>query len=99
MKYYNSREELKVDVDFIKSIVLDEELCSHLVSQLFDQWMYTSSDSPFNDVNQEDVICAKTLVKFNKEGVSNEWDGEHIVFDDISPKKNRRNNRYNLRNR
>ena len=49
MKYYNSRQELKVDVDFIKSIVLDEDMCSKLVSQLFDQWMYTAPDSPFND--------------------------------------------------
>ncbi len=50
MKYYNSREELKVDVDFIKSIVIDEEKCSQVVSQLFDQWMLTSPDSPFNDI-------------------------------------------------
>lgn len=89
MKYYNSREELKVDVDFIKSIVIDEELCSHLVSQLFDQWMYTSPDSPFNDINGGDVDCARTLVKFNKEGVSNEWKGEHIVFEDIQTKKSK----------
>ena len=95
MKYYNSREELKVDVDFIKSIVLDEEMCSHLVSQLFDQWMYTSPDSPFNDLTNEDVECARILVKISKDGVSNEWKGEHIVFEDISPKKHK----YNLRSR
>ena len=95
MKYYNSREELKVDVDFIKSIVLDEDMCSKLVSQLFDQWMYTAPDSPFNDVSNEDVECAHNLVKFNKDGVSNEWKGQHIVFEDISPKKHT----YNLRSR
>lgn len=95
MKYYNSREELRVDVDFIKSVVLDDEMCSHLVSQLFDQWMYTSPDSPFNDVTDEDVECARSLVKISKDGISNEWKGEHIVFEDISQKKHT----YNLRSR
>ena len=95
MKYYNSREELKVDVDFIKSIVLDEEMCSHLVSKLFDQWMYTAPDSPFNDVTNEDVECAHNLVKISKDGISNEWKGEHIVFEDVYPKQHT----YNLRNR
>ena len=97
MKFYNSREELKVDVDFIKGIVLDEELCSHLVSQLFDQWMYTSPDSPFNDINDEDVECAHNLVKISKDGISNEWKGEHTIFEDVSPKKNIRSTHYNLR--
>lgn len=98
MKHYNSREELKVDVDFIKSIVLDEDMCSHLVSQLFDQWMHTAPDSPFNNFNDEDIECARNLVKFNKDGVSNEWKGQHIVFEDISPRKNIRSKHYNLRN-
>lgn len=98
MKYYNSREELKIDVDFIKSIVLDEDLCSELVSQLFDQWMYTAPDSPFNDFNNEDVECARNIVKFSKDGISNQWKGEHIVFEDVSPKKNLRSSHYNLRN-
>jgi hypothetical protein len=97
MKYYNSREELKVDVDFIKSIVIDEEKCSQVVSQLFDQWMLTSPDSPFNDIDQNDVVCARSLVQINKEGVSSEWNGEHVVFEDISPKKNIRSKVYNLR--
>jgi len=98
MKYYNSREELMVDVDFIKSILLDDELCSHLVSQLFDQWMYAAPDSPFNDFNNEDVECARNIVKFSKDGISNQWKGEHIVFEDVSPKKNLRSSHYNLRN-
>jgi len=97
MKVYNSREELKVDVDFIKSIVLDDDLCSHLVSQLFDQWMYTSPDSPYNDINDEDIECARNLVKFSKDGISNEWKGEHTVFEDVSSKKNIRSSHYNLR--
>tara|TARA_Y100001970_G_C14070316_1_gene769046 strand:- start:300 stop:599 length:300 start_codon:yes stop_codon:yes gene_type:complete len=97
MKYYQSRQELKVDVDFIKSIVIDVDRCSDLVSQLFEQWMYTSPDSPFNDFDQNDVISAKTLVEINKSGVSSEWSGEHIVFEDISPKNNIRSKVYNLR--
>jgi hypothetical protein len=87
MKYYQSRQELKEDVDFIKSIVIDGEKCSQVVSQLFDQWMLTSPDSPFNDFDQNDVVCARSLVHINKSGASSEWSGEHVVFEDISPKK------------
>ena len=97
MKYYHSREELKNDVDFIKHIVIDKEKCSQLVSQLFDHWMHTAPDSPFNDIDDTEVIFARELVKFNKLGISSEWDGEHIVYEDISPKKDVRSRHYNLR--
>lgn len=93
MKTYNNRHELKVDVDFINSIVTDVKKRDELVYQLFEQWMYTSPDSPFNDLNQDDVMCAQSLVEINRNGVSSEWKGQHIVFEDIQPKKGR----YNLR--
>ena len=95
MKTYNDRYELKADVDFIMGIVTDVKKRDELVYQLFEQWMYTSTDSPFNDYNQEDVMCAHSLVEINRNGISSEWEGTHVVFEDISPKKTR----YNLRSR
>lgn len=93
MKFYNNRNELKEDVDFITSIVTDLTKRDELINQLFEQWMYTSPDSPFNDHSEEDISCAQTLVTINQMGVSSEWKGQHIVFEDVSPKKPR----YNLR--
>ena len=93
MKFYNNRNELKEDVDFVTSIVTDPTKRDELVNQLFEQWMYTSPDSPFNDHSEEDISCAQTLVTINQMGVSSEWKGQHIVFEDVSPKKSR----YNLR--
>ena len=55
MKYYTSPVPRLTLT--LSHIVLNEDMCSKLVSQLFDQWMYTAPDSPFNDVSNEDVEC------------------------------------------
>ena len=41
--------------------------------------------------------AANTLLKISKEGISNEWCGEHTIFTDINPPKVR-SKHYNLRN-
>ena len=94
MKHYESRHQLKEDVDFIKSIVTDTQQQNVYIHSLFEQWMYTSPDSPFNDLSYDDIIGATTLLQINKDGIKTEWCGDHIIFEDISPKKNKR---YNLR--
>ena len=93
MKTYNNRNELVQDIDFLKEVIIDLQTRSRYVDELFHQWKNTSPDSPFNDHSEEDITCAQTLVTINQMGVSSEWKGQHIVFEDISPKKSR----YNLR--
>ena len=81
LKEYKDRNELIDDIQFIKKALLDEEYKSYLVNSLFDQWLCTAPDSPWKN---NDVSAADTLVKISKEGVSSEWKGEHVIFEDVS---------------
>ena len=79
MKPYENRDQLVKDVIFVKSIVLDEEYKSFIVNMLFDQWLCTAKDSPW----YTDEEVAETPVKINENGQSSEWEGEHVVFEDV----------------
>ena len=96
MKNYQSRQELSDDVMFLKSIIQDEVYLSHKINIIFKQWMETSPDSPWYDEEEQKKDAAETLVKINQSGVSNEWNGDHTVFNEVKHPKSR-NNYYNLR--
>lgn len=95
MKTYNNKEELKDDVNFVSSVVSDEGYKQMLVNELFNQWKMTASDSPWydKDMKQKEKNAVKTLMKISEEGISNQWEGEHILFNEIKP------HTYNLRKR
>jgi hypothetical protein len=95
MKTYINKEELKDDVNFVSSVVSDEGYKQMLVNELFNQWKMTASDSPWynKDMKQKEKNAVKTLIKISEEGISNQWDGEHIVFNEVKP------HTYNLRKR
>ena len=103
MKVYHSRMELAEDVQFIRSIILNEEYRNHVIHILFNQWMETSSDSPWYDGQDEvdevdEVDAATSLVKISEEGKSSEWSGQHTIFHDFEKENGKRNNKYyNLR--
>ena len=108
MKNYHSRQELEMDVRFIKDMIKDEEYCNQQVILLFEQWRKTSPDSPWyegiENLDPDVLECANTLVKISEgSGVSSEWCGEHTVFETVCSKGTKkplaRNNRYNLRPR
>jgi len=99
MKNYHSRQELEMDVQFIKDMVKDDvAYCSQMINSLFDSWRKTSPDSPWyeeeevevevEEVEDTDVLeCANTLIKISQgNGVSSEWCGEHIVFETVRSK-------------
>jgi hypothetical protein len=98
MKTYQSRKELDEDVKFLKSIIQDEVYLSNKINILFKQWMETSPDSPWYDeeVEVEQLEAAETLVKINRSGVSNQWKGDHTVFNEVNHPKGR-SKYYNLR--
>ena len=95
MKTYNNKEELKDDVNFVCGVVSDEEYKKMLINELFNQWKMTATDSPWydKDMKQKEKNAVKTLMKISEEGVSNQWEGEHIIFDEVKP------HTYNLRKR
>ena len=95
MKTYNNKEELKDDVNFVSSVVSDEGYKQMLINELFNQWKMTASDSPWydKDMKQKEKNAVKTLMKISEEGISNQWEGEHIVFNEVKP------HTYNLRKR
>ena len=95
MKVYNNRGELNDDVNFIHSIIKDKVYKEKLVNQLFNQWKITSSDSPWydNTLIEKEKNAVETLIKISGKGISNQWVGEHIIFNDVKKHK------YNLRKR
>ena len=68
MKVYQNKEQLKEDVDFIKSILeYDPDYRNHIVNVLFTQWMDTSPDSPwYYNGSEEEMEAADTLVNINE---------------------------------
>ena len=68
MKVYQTKEQLKEDVDFIKSILEhDPDYRNHIVNVLFTQWMDNSPDSPwYYDGSEEEMEAADTLVNINE---------------------------------
>ena len=95
MKVYKTREELTEDVKYIKKTILDINYKKKLINQLFDIWKKTADVSPWN-INKKNLErnAVKTLIKISEEGISNEWSGEHIIFEEV-----KKNNHYNLRKR
>lgn len=95
MKTYNNKEELKDDVNFVSSVVSDEEYKKMLVNELFNQWKITSSDSPWcdKDIREKEKNAVETLIKISEDGISNQWEGEHIIFNEV------KSHTYNLRKR
>ena len=95
MKIYSSRTELQSDINFLRSIIDDQEYLNYLIIQLVDCWKESSPDSPWvgENLNEGDLNAANTLVKISKDtGKSNQWKGEHTVFYQV-------NHSYNLRSK
>lgn len=95
MKEYNNKEELKNDVNFVCSVVSDERYKELLVNELFNRWKITASDSPWYDkeIKNKEKNAIETLIKISEDGISNQWEGEHIIFEEVKP------HTYNLRKR
>lgn len=104
MKNYHSRQELEMDVQFIKDMVKDDvAYCSQMINSLFDSWRKTSPDSPWYEEEEEEVEeeeveeesdvleCANTLIKLSEgSGIGSEWCGEHIVFETVCSKETKK---------
>ena len=95
MKTYHNKEELKDDVNFVSSVVSDEGYKQMLINELFNQWKMTASDSPWCDKEMErkEKKAIQTLMKLSEDGISNQWEGEHLIFEEVRP------HTYNLRKR
>ena len=98
MNMPRNRHELISLNNFIDSLSIDivEKRKSNL--ELFNHWKENGTDSPWNidyDRINLEKNAVKTLISISEHGISNQWCGEHIIFDDI--KKN--NHNYNLRKR
>lgn len=111
-KYYTNREELYEDMEFIYDLRIPYDVKQTLLDELFESWKNHSPDSPWcknNDLEmkKEEYDAANTLISISRgEGISSEWKGEHIVFENVNGKNNKRSNRkfnkkhnYNLRSR
>lgn len=110
-KYYTNRKELYEDMEFIYDLRIPYDVKQKLLDELFESWKDYSPDSPWckKSINfKKEIDAANTLVSISRgEGISSEWKGEHIVFEDVNgknKKSNRKNNKskkhnYNLRSR
>jgi hypothetical protein len=105
-KYYTNRDDLYDDMEFIYDLRIPYNVKQQLLDELFESWKYHSPDSPWfkrPNNSKEEIDAAETLVKIS-EGISNEWKGEHIVFEHVNgtrkkSKKRGRRHTYNLRSR
>ena len=106
-KYYTNRDDLYDDMEFIYDLRIPYEVKQPLLDELFESWKVQSPDSPwFNrQINsKQEIDAAETLVRISNEGISNEWKGEHIVFENVNGNRKKSNKRggrhtYNLRSR
>tara|TARA_B110000285_G_scaffold231733_1_gene301116 strand:- start:875 stop:1249 length:375 start_codon:yes stop_codon:yes gene_type:complete len=56
MKNYHSRQELEIDVQFIKAMIKDDYAYRHqMIKEAFDHWKKTSPDSPWYEVEEVEV--------------------------------------------
>ena len=87
MKAYNNRNEYLKDVELLNKTIIDLEPRIKHINELFQQWKYTSPDSPWcdNDIRMKtkEKNAVEKLIKISEEGISSEWCGEHILFKDI----------------
>jgi hypothetical protein len=112
-KYYINREGLYKDMEFIYDLRIPYDVKQTLLDELFESWKNNSPDSLWckhNDpvMEKKEYDAANTLVSISRgEGISSEWKGEHIVFENVNG-KNKQSNRkinkskkhnYNLRSR
>ena len=84
------------DIQFIQELNINQSLKDDLINDLVSHWKYTSPDSPWysNDNNDNGNGNNDKRVHFNENLISNEWCGEHTIFEDVKV----RSNHYNLRN-
>ena len=87
MKVYNNRNEYLKDVELLNKTIQDLETREKHINELFQQWKYTSPDSPWYDndrvMESKEKKAVETLIKISEEGISSEWCGEHIIFEEI----------------
>lgn len=92
-KMYNSRSELIDDINFIKNTLspIDCEKANHLMGELFERWMITSTDSPWYVYTDDDMNTAEQLIKLSS---------KKVYFNDNPnvKKYSVRSKHYNLRN-
>ena len=92
-KTYNSRSELMDDIYFIRNILspIDYEKANHLMRELFERWMITSSDSPWYVYTDDEINVAEQLIKLSS---------KKVYFNDNPnvKKYSIRSKHYNLRN-
>jgi|TARA_B100001094_G_scaffold91911_1_gene87886 hypothetical protein len=93
MKIYQNRQQLSNDVNYIKETITDTNYRDKLINDLFQRWKNNAEDSPWT-MNVLERNAVQTLIKISEEGVSSEWCGEHIIFEEIQP-----SHKYNLRKR
>lgn len=90
-KTYNSRSELMDDINFIRNILspIDNDKANILIGELFERWMFTSSDSPWH-VTDDEINVAQQLIKLSS---------KKVYFNDKPnvKKYNIRSKHYNLR--
>ena len=102
MKTYQDKHELARDINFINNLNMNQQIKDEVHIELFNMWKYYGKDSPWNGPEKwairetEEKDAVETLMKISEEGISNEWCGEHIIYETLDKKPK---SKYNLRER
>ena len=103
MNHQNTRYELIDNINLLDALNIPPKERNELKMELVYLWKSTADDSPWiwnstseSNPNELEKQAVRTLIKLSEEGISNEWCGEHTVFNEIQSKKQ---HKYNLRKR
>lgn len=79
VKYYENREQLNNDIEFIYNLRIPYDVRTTLIDELFESWKNNSPDSPW--FMKKEIESANTLINLSQ---------KEFVFENVNNKKRKK---------
>ena len=87
LKYYENREQLNIDIEFIYNLRIPYDVRTTLIDELFESWKNNSPDSPW--FMKKETDSADTLINLSQ---------KEFVFENVNNKKRKKPKKKNISN-
>ena len=87
VKYYENREQLNNDIEFIYNLRIPYDVRTTLIDELFESWKNNSPDSPW--FMKKEIESANTLINLSQ---------KEFVFENVNNKKRKKPKKKNTSN-
>ena len=87
LKYYENREQLNIDIEFIYNLRIPYDVRTTLIDELFESWKNNSPDSPW--FMKKEIDSADTLINLSQ---------KEFVFENVNNKKRKKPKKKNISN-